>query len=262
VIASSLAGSLTAIVINPFDVVTRRVQTGEFKNSRSAVVSLVRSEGVVSLFRGLSPTLMMFASTNALYFPSYVRLRSYLETQGFFSPSICPLIAGTTARAAVAVLSSPMEFLRTNMQANAATKKNTAGKVMRTIVASGGKTLWSGLVPTLWRDVPYSALYWMMVEHIRLTYGGADRSQYTFGLHFAAGSMSGLFASLITHPVDVCKTQMQMKISTRETLVDIMKRIVRTNGVLGLYRGLFPRVAKLVPASAVMLSTFELVRAL
>merc|ERR1711916_227524 len=104
----------------------------------------------------------------------------------------------------------------------------------------------------------------MMVEQIRTSYGGKDRSKYTIGLHFMAGSASGLFASLITHPVDVCKTQMQMKISShsREGMIEIMRRIFRNDGLLGLYRGLFPRVAKLVPASAVMLSTFELVRAL
>ena len=130
------------MVINPFDVVTRRVQAHDFANSRVAVVSLVRHEGVASLFRGLSPTLVMFASTNALYFPLYERLRNELEEGLGVQPSVSPLFAGTTARFLTAVLSSPMEYVRTNMQSNAGT--SGAMRVFRKIMMGGPKSLWNG----------------------------------------------------------------------------------------------------------------------
>jgi solute carrier family 25, member 39/40 len=258
VLASSVAGSATALVINPFDVVTRRVQAHDFANSRAAVAGLVRHEGIASLFRGLSPTLIMFASTNALYFPLYERVRNTLEDELGVRSSISPLFAGTTARFFSAVLSSPIEYVRTNMQSN----RGSLGAlgVFRTILHGGPLSLWNGLIPTLWRDVPYSAIYWFMVEHVRLSYGGHDRSQHTFALHFLAGSSSGLVASLITHPFDVMKTHMQRNIGPQVGLLTVGRQLVREWGWMSLYRGLGPRMAKLVPASAVMLSTFEFVR--
>ena len=258
VLASSVAGSATALVINPFDVVTRRVQAHDFADSRAAVTGLVRHEGIASLFRGLSPTLIMFASTNALYFPLYERLRNTLEEELHVRSVISPLFAGTTARFVTAVLSSPMEYIRTNMQSN----KGSMGAlgIARKILHGGPKTLWNGLIPTLWRDVPYSAIYWFMVERVRLSYGGHDRTTHTFALHFMAGSSSGLVASLLTHPFDVMKTQMQRHIGTRVGILSVGRQIVRERGWMSMYRGLGPRMAKLVPASAVMLSTFEFVR--
>lgn len=156
-----VAGTLTGFVVTPFDVVTRRVQKGDFATPRSAVVSLVRHEGASSLFRGLAPTLIMFASTNAMYFPVYEQLRTELNRR-FPSFSLTPVFAGSIARAFVACLSSPLEYVRTNMQSNSAMSQSGGGGVLvvsRRIWSAGTGQLFSGLVPTLWRDVPHSALY-------------------------------------------------------------------------------------------------------
>ena len=122
----------------------------------------------------------------------------------------------------------------------------------------------AGLVPTLWRDVPYSAVYWFMVERIRLRYGGSDRTQHTFALHLMAGSSSGFIAALLTHPFDVIKSRMQRHIGSgqgqRPGIVPLFQECVSTHGWRSLFRGIGPRMSKLVPASAVMLSTFEFVR--
>jgi len=263
VLASSVAGSATAVVITPFDVVTRRVQAHDFRNSRAALVGLVRHEGLSSLLRGLSPTLIMFASTNALYFPCYERLRNAIDDAEVVSAQWTPLFAGTSARAVTAALSSPMEYVRTNMQTHAGAAGNGAVQVFRRIAANGPLSLWRGLAPTLWRDVPYSAVYWYLVERIRITYGGPDRTQHAAWLHLAAGSTSGLVSSLLTHPFDVIKTQMQLEIGrgARAGLLSTGRAVVAARGWTALWRGLGPRVSKIVPASAVMLSTFEFVRA-
>jgi solute carrier family 25 protein 39/40 len=156
--ASMIAGVVTGVVVTPFDVVTRRVQTGDFSSPTRALVGLVRREGATSLFRGLAPTLLMFASTNALYFPVYEQLRS--EITQTYQTSAAPLIAGSLARAFVACLSSPLEYVRTNMQSNSATSGAGGGVLVVTsrIWKSGAANMWSGLVPTLWRDVPHSAV--------------------------------------------------------------------------------------------------------
>lgn len=156
--ASVIAGVMTGVVVTPFDVVTRRVQKGDFSSSRKAVLSLVRNEGASSLFRGLAPTLVMFASTNAMYFPVYEQLRAHLNNS--FPSSFTPLVAGSSARAFVVCLSSPLEYVRTNMQSNSAQSVGggSAAVVLRRIWSVGGGNLFNGLVPTLWRDVPHSAL--------------------------------------------------------------------------------------------------------
>ena len=261
VLASMVAGSATAFVVTPFDVVTRRVQAGHFASPRSALLSLLRNEGPASLFRGMSPTLAMFVSTNALYFPLYEQFFAQLSTYQL-PETTAPLVAGAVARSLVATLSSPLEYLRTNMQATSAVgNSDGAVAVFRNIAGFGGRNLWSGLVPTLWRDVPFSAVYWVLLEHVRARYGSEDRTARPWGLHFVAACVAGSVAATLTTPFDVIKTQMQKEASGgRRGVVRIARDMLAESGPKSLFRGLAPRVAKITPASAVMLTVFEVLR--
>jgi solute carrier family 25 protein 39/40 len=261
VLASMVAGSATAFVVTPFDVVTRRVQAGHFASPRSALLSLLRNEGPSSLFRGMSPTLVMFVSTNALYFPLYEQFRAELATHNLPGPA-SPLLAGAVARSVVATLSSPLEYLRTNMQATSAVgSSDGAVAVLRNIAGFGGRNLWSGLVPTLWRDVPFSAIYWTLLELVRSRYGSADRTARPWGLHFASACVAGSVAAVLTTPFDVIKTQMQKEASGGPRgVIRIARDMMAESGFKSLFRGLAPRVAKITPASAVMLTVFEVLR--
>ncbi len=262
VLASMVAGGATAFVVTPFDVVTRRVQAGHFASPRSALVTLLRNEGAASLFRGMSPTLVMFVSTNALYFPLYEQFHAQLAATHRLPDAAPPLVAGAMARSLVATLSSPLEYLRTNMQASSAVGGGVgAVAVFRNIAGFGGRNLWSGLVPTLWRDVPFSAIYWVLVESVRSRYGSADRTARPWGLHFAAACVAGSVAAILTTPFDVIKTQMQKEASGgRRGVIRIARDMLAEGGVKSLFRGLAPRVAKITPASAVMLTVFEVLR--
>merc|ERR1712087_654883 len=85
---------------------------------------------------------------------------------------------------------------------------------MRMNVAAGGmRGLWKGLIPTLWRDVPFSGVYWMAYEYykdrfIRRRVGG-DSMNYSnesvgrwnlFMASFLSGGVSGGIATVLTQP--------------------------------------------------------------
>lgn len=91
--------------------------------------------------------------------------------------------------------------------------------------------LWRGLVPTLYRDVPFSAMYWLLAEATRTRAAaylrksqdmseiseigkarGTDLSyRQTIGINLMAGVVGGSLASVITHPFDVIKTRAQVR---------------------------------------------------
>lgn len=63
------------------------------------------------------------------------------------------------------------------------------GEALRLLVKQDGVTgLWRGLSPTLLRDVPFSAIYWMNYETIKKFFGSPVPS---FGFSFVAGAVSG-----------------------------------------------------------------------
>lgn len=58
------------------------------------------------------------------------------------------------------------------------------------------KGLWRGIFPTLYRDVPFSAIYWMSYESIKSFYNGATNVP-SFGLSFVAGAISGSVSRIV-----------------------------------------------------------------
>ncbi|XP_011235245.1 solute carrier family 25 member 40 isoform X3 [Ailuropoda melanoleuca] len=89
----------------------------------------------------------------------------------------------------------------------------------------------------------------------------------TFMINFTSGALSGSFAAVATLPFDVVKTQKQTQLWIYEShkismplpmsTWTIMKSIVAKNGFAGLFTGLIPRLIKIAPACAVMISTYE-----
>lgn len=242
----------------------------------------------------------MTIPANIIYFTGYDWLRyNPVSPLSKLSSDNAPLVAGSTARILAATAVGPIELFRTRMQA--AHGASTTNHLMETfqgvremVGTHGYVSLWRGLTLTLWRDVPFSGLYWWGYETIRArltdmreeTRGRSidrveslqnarRRSQSqenhmeTFVDSFTAGALSGTFASIVTTPFDVGKTRTQVyrdapqglagKVHAPEemNMMRLLWHIFKTEGASGLWRGWIPRVLKVAPACAIMISSYE-----
>lgn len=261
-------------------------------------MKIARHEGLYSLWRGLSPTLAMTVPANVIYFTGYDSLRfSPYSPFSSLGPSWAPLLAGGTARALAATVISPLELFKTRLQATSSHTsdrtahgssvfRSTLSGVRAMVARDGAWSLWRGLSLTLWRDVPFSGVYWLGYEMIKNTLRarrerewGLD-NKYPFGilksadnltvlhhLHaentftdaFIAGSVSGAVAAYLTQPFDVGKTRRQ--VATHQgsmgnmsvvSMTKFLGYIIRREGIKGLWTGWGPRVLKVAPACAIM----------
>ena len=248
--------------VNPFDVITRRMQASpdmiKMNGAASAGLKIVKEEGLLAMFRGLSPTFTLYVLSNAIYLPLYEKLRDELN-EVYEVNRLAPFIAGITARTVVATATSPIEYVRTNMQAHPKALGNGVLSTTHAIVRGGGLNMFRGLIPTLWRDIPFSGMYWVIMEEVRLTLGGKDRTKHGNMVNFVAGSIGGVTAAALTTPFDVIKTHRQMHTSLekRKSFVEIGSSIVKESGWRGFFRGVIPRCLKVTPASAFMITGFE-----
>ena len=209
---------------------------------------IAQQEGITTLWRGLSPTLVMAVPGNVIYFAGYDWLRtssrSPFRTWAPVHDSYMPLVAGSLARVTAAIFVSPIEMFRTRMQAahHAPTAaghfRDTLYGLGEMVQTQGVRSLWRGLTLTLWRDVPFSAIYWWgyetgrnVLSDTRARTRGRDpvaerrgekdltrarsrsRSQenHTATLvdSFIAGAASGAVSAFVTTPFDVGKTRQQ-----------------------------------------------------
>jgi solute carrier family 25 protein 39/40 len=301
ILASAIGGTLTALSVTPLDVVKVRLQAQvdplhakslparavplsgaapvRFNGTIDAMLKIARLEGVASLWRGLVPTLVMTVPGVALYFTSYEKFKSELSGLGHFTP----LVAGAAARTLTATITSPLELFRTNIQSH---NRNISALSLAKQIVSQGKVshLWTGLGPTLFRDVPFSSIYWGLYEftkHQLVTKRKIDnesqmrhtmkdgsnpkviRTFYdTFLIPFISGATAGAVAATVTVPFDVIKTRMQMDVDQhgRKTLsaFQLLRQVAQNEGIRGLMKGAVPRATRVAPACAIMISSYEL----
>ncbi|KAJ2352750.1 Carrier protein, mitochondrial [Coemansia sp. RSA 2673] len=255
---------------------------------------IARTEGLRTLWRGLSPTLVASGPSTVIYFVGYDYLRQWMGKQMRKHDALATyekyasLFAGCIARTAAASAISPIELVRTRMQSSATHDFATVMRGISAEINNGGlRTLWRGLVPTLWRDVPFSAVYWFGYEQwkervyepmfatmdvpLGASYGELKSDVLArLATAFCSGASSGIVAATLTNPFDVAKTRRQIerhaspKSNTVQhtTLTQVVRHIVATEGVRGLYAGLAPRLMKVAPSCAIMISSYELGKSL
>lgn len=210
----------------------------------------------------------MAVPATIVYFVGYEGFRNRLEQRMGSNSWIAPMVAGSGARMLAASLISPLELVRTNMQhlGREGTIRSVLGQVYTASRAQGPGVLFKGLVPTLWRDVPFSALYWASFEYFRRRlrstswFTGTPSSE--FAVSFIAGAGAGALAATATTPFDVAKTRKQVQLTSPQqqsqiTMGRMLQRIWVEEGFAGLTAGLVPRICKVAPACAIMIGSYE-----
>eukprot|EP00743_Colponemidia_sp_Colp-15_P006457 GILK01006949.1.p1 GENE.GILK01006949.1~~GILK01006949.1.p1 ORF type:complete len:382 (+),score=55.16 GILK01006949.1:1-1146(+) len=250
------------------EVFVPRGRTPYLHGTWDALVKLVRYEGLPTLWNGLRPTLIMAVPSNALYLVSYDGLKHRMDDMfvGGKMAGYSPLFAGSFARTFAATMVAPIELVRTRMQAQQRSSNGSLYRAFQHIVNEEGiKSLWKGLGPTLLRDVPFSAVYWMSYETVKQQYlnWNPNRTVWsTFHSSLVAGALSGSLAAVVTAPFDLVKTRQQIdasRISSEPlTTVSILRKVIREEGWGALGRGLTARIAKVAPACAIMVSSYEM----
>ncbi|ORZ40802.1 mitochondrial carrier domain-containing protein [Catenaria anguillulae PL171] len=244
----------------------------QYSGTWNAMVTIARTEGITSLWRGLTPTLVMALPANVIYFVGYEWLKDQLAAVLPSPDAAAPLIAGGIARTIAVTTISPIELVRTQMQSAYAADKSVSDilkQVSGHVRRIGPQYLWRGLSATLARDVPFSAMYWATYEALKRAWTPPapscpmlepppPSSTPTWFVPFAAGACAGMLAAAVTTPLDVAKTRRQLNTAgTPARLWPILKSITAAEGVSGLFAGLVPRVAKVAPACAIMIGTYE-----
>lgn len=245
-------------------------------------MKIARNEGVHTLWSGLSPTLVLAIPTTVLYFVAYEQLRVRLkdthisrtkqDPDSYKIPLWIPLMSGSTARIFAVTMVNPLELIRTKMQSEKMSYKEVGSAFSKMLKQHGVKGLFKGLTPTIMRDTPFSAIYWTCYESYKKYYNITHPDLLE---SFIGGALAGITAAIITCPFDVIKTHQQIEFGEKflyysngnneltkrkkpmSTTHQTVRNILNTSGFRGFFAGLTPRLAKVAPACAIMISTYE-----
>ncbi|XP_076291764.1 solute carrier family 25 member 35 isoform X3 [Lasioglossum baleicum] len=286
-VIGGLAAVGAGFFTNPIDVVKVRLQLqGElearnsykkiYKNTLHAGYIIAKHEGVLALQAGIVPALYFQVVLNGIRLGIYnwAKDHEFITNKKGDTAVFSTVIVTGTAGCIGAVLGSPFYLLKTQLQSQSAQtiavghQHNHAGT-------------WSSF-KSLWKEGGIAALYRGWYANIPRLFVGSATQLTAFGLAadwlrsmqilvnqpilltFTASLIGGSCVALTIQPFDVLATRLYNqrieaggKGALYNGLLDALVKIFRTEGVTGLYKGLFPTWMRIAPHTVLCLVFYE-----
>lgn len=234
-------------------------------------LSVVRTQGVSGLYKGLSAALMRQATYSTTRFAVYDAFKSYLDEGGKRPLKTYEKFGSAMFAGAVGgFVGNPMDVANVRMQADA---KLPEGKrrayrhvfdaLRRMVTDEGFFTLYKGLLPNIQRGMLMTmgqlATYDEIKQQLLTKTNGLFKDNFfTYAL---SSTLAGGVATLMTQPVDVVKTRMMMAAPGRYSgTLHCMRDTVRSEGMLALYKGVVPSFTRLGPHTVLTFVFLEQIR--
>ncbi|GFP96769.1 mitochondrial carnitine/acylcarnitine carrier-like protein [Phtheirospermum japonicum] len=284
--AGTVGGAAQLICGHPFDTIKVKLQSQpmplpgqlpKYAGAFDAVKQTIAAEGPGGLYKGMGAPLATVAAFNALLFTVRGQLEGLLRSESGAPLTVSQqVVCGAGAGVAVSFLACPTELIKCRLQAQSAlaTSDPTAVAVKyggpmdvaRHVLQTegGARGLFKGMVPTLAREVPGNAVMFGTYEALKqYLAGGQDTSSLGRGQLMLAGGLAGASIWVSVYPTDVVKSVLQVddyKNPKFSGSVDAFRKILKSEGVKGLYKGFGPAMARSVPANAACFLAYEVTR--
>ena len=274
---AGLSNCCAATITNPLDVLKVRMQVDAHRGGGApglgrTLASMLRDEGVLSLYRGLAPSLLREASYSSLrlglYEPVrdvYVSALANAGVSGSESGLAVKLLAGGTSGIIGSAIANPADLLKVRIQAQTGVKEGLWAMARGIVQRDGVSGLWQGVRPSMTRAAVLTASQVGSYDHIKQWLRGCGvpaLAQDGLPLHAACSVSAGLVASLATTPIDFVKTRLMAGQRGYSSAWACVAQAVREEGALTLYRGFLPTFMRVGPHTVITFVVFERLRGL
>ncbi|XP_045477607.1 mitochondrial 2-oxoglutarate/malate carrier protein-like [Harmonia axyridis] len=260
------AGMAATCFVQPLDLVKSRMQMSglkggqkEYPTSFHALKSIIKKEGILALYTGLSAGLFRQATYTTTRLGIYSMTFEYFtkgtETPGFFMKAGLGMFAGICG----AFVGTPAEVALIRMTldgrlplAERRNYKHIGDALVRITREEGVLTLWRGAIPTMGRAMAVNTA--QLASYSQAKEVLIESGYFTQGilLHFCASMFSGLVTTAASMPLDMAKTRIQnMKTIDGKPeykgTVDVLGKVMKQEGIFALWKGFTPYYARLGP---------------
>ena len=237
---------------------------------REAARAVYREGGARAFWRGNGANVLKVVPETAVKFAAFDALKQVVAMDPGNATTGERFVAGGIAGAAAQAAIYPLEIVKTRMalSSNAAHPRaapTTISGTFRSVLnESGARGLFRGLAPSLVGIVPYAGIDLMtnstLREYVARRYQTAGAEPGIPEL-LGCGMASSTTAMLATYPLNVIRTRMQTGgmpgFPAYDTASKCLVDVARREGVRGLYRGIAPSLAKVLPASSISYAVYD-----
>lgn len=181
-------------------------------------------------------------------------------------------MAGACAGGFSQTIIYPLEVLKTRLALRKTGQYNGILDAAIKIYSNEGiSSFYRGYVPNILGIVPYAGIDLAVYETLKRKYlekHKNDGERPSFLVLVGCGAVSSSLGQLCSYPLALVRTRLQAQVimnnshqqtirTNENTMRGIFKRIIQTEGVTGLYRGITPNFIKVLPAVSISYVTYE-----
>lgn len=260
--AGAIAGGIETCVVWPMEFVKTQLQlqnkvaVPKYTGVLSCFKYTIQTTGFLSLYRGLAPVLIGSIPKAGIRFGGFAYIQDKLRLPGGEITPSRTLLAGMVAGAVESTLVVvPVETLKTRLIHG---NEGMLRGAMNIIKKEGPGGVYRGWAATTVKQASNQGLRFMAFgQYKKFMLGDEKRGLNPIEALFG-GMMSGLFSTVCNNPADLIKTRMQGLDGTKyKGAVDCLTTVVKEEGVLALWNGVIPRLARVVPGQGVIFMSYE-----
>jgi solute carrier family 25 iron transporter 28/37 len=270
--AGAGAGIAEHCVMYAVDTVKTRMQSVDpknrvrYKNVPDGLIQIARHEGPGRLFKGMSVMVVGAGPAHAMYFACYEKMKRVISgTENGSKRPLAQASAGVLSTLLHDAVMNPADVVKQRLQMHGSPYNNVLHCIRETHRREGLKAFYRSYGTQLLMNVPFQATHFVLYEAMtEIT--NKDR-QYNPIAHIVSGAVAGGTASVITNPLDVCKTLLNtqetanfgsVKTSRIKGLAQALRTIYSCCGMRGYFQGVQARVVAAAPSTAIAWSVYEL----
>lgn len=264
-----LASAGAACCTHPLDLLKVHLQT-QHDGSLGVVkqtLKIVRGEGVLALYNGLSASLVRQLTYSTTRFAIYEVSKQSVAPNGESIPFSTRLGMAAVAGGAGGFIGTPGDLVNVRMQNDIKLPKDQRRNYKHAIDGMARVVREEGMAKL------FSGVNWATCRAILMTIGQLcfydqvkifllDTPYFTDGIatHFTASLAAGAIATTMTQPLDVLKTRsMNAKTGEFKGAMDLL-RFTAKQGPLAFYKGYVPAFVRLGPQTIITFVLFEQLR--
>lgn len=228
-------------------------------------LSILRNEGVLALYSGLSASLLRQGTYSTARFGVYEWMKESFTSSNTPPPMYVLLPISMFAGCIGGIIGNPADIVNIRMQNDRSLPvekrrnyRNAVDGIVRIVKDEGVMSLTRGIVPNMSRGMLMTSSQMVSYDKFKQilvgTFGLPEAARYT---HFSASLLAGLVATTICSPVDVVKTRVMDATHKGEGAFSILRNAVKVEGIGFAFRGWLPSFIRLGPQTILTFIVLE-----
>lgn len=256
-------GGFSAIVARtataPLELTKLQMQNNYLNNN---VFNVIRNEGVRHLWKGNFTNCIRTFPQYAINFAVYEKAKNVYK-HVIFNNSSLHLLSGLTSGAISMVAIYPLETARTHLGLQ--TNNSNYNGLLDVFKKLSMRELYAGLRMSIFGFAPWNAINFASYNFYKETFIQYKENKNVYKL--LCGGFAGITAISVTYPTDLIRKRLQMQSFSLDVprysgIFDCVEKIVKQEGIIGLYRGLSISYVKSFPTLAIQFWAYDTLKEL